>query len=152
MQNTGVFLSKNLESNNMPPATTRAAAKLKQSIWVTFQVPGIHCYPDAPEDVAYLRNPHRHMFGFKVAISVLHDNREIEFHQFKNWLTALYSSGCMKADHKSCEMLSDELAEVIAFKYPRREFEITIDEDGECGSTTTYGSVLAAAAAEILGL
>ena len=60
-------------------------------IWVTFRREGIHCYPEAAtnpdlEDVAFLSNPHRHMFHFKVWIDVKHDSREIEFIQFKRWL------------------------------------------------------------------
>ena len=53
-------------------------------IFVKFALPGIHCYPDAPDDVSYLRSPHRHLFHFKVGVPVNHANREIEFHQFLN--------------------------------------------------------------------
>lgn len=135
MQNTGVFLSKNLESNSM----TAAASKTLTLIWVTFKLPGIHCYPNAPEDVAYLRSPHRHMFGFKVSIEVFHGDRELEFHQFKNWLVSLYQQGTLELNHKSCEMISDELAEHIVGKYPDRKIVITVDEDEECGSSSFYG-------------
>ena len=31
--------------------------KVKKSIWVTFQKEGIHCYPDAPEEVDGKGNP-----------------------------------------------------------------------------------------------
>jgi hypothetical protein len=53
----------------------------KKMIWVTFQRAGIHRYPDAPDDVGYLANNHRHQFKFKVSIEVFHMNRELEFHQ-----------------------------------------------------------------------
>ena len=65
-------------------------------IWVKFQKEGIHKYPAAATDpqladVAFLANPHRHIFHFRVSISVFHNDRDIEFIQFKRWLEALYS-------------------------------------------------------------
>ena len=56
--------------------------KVKKSIWVTFQKEGIHKYPDAPDEVEFLRYPHRHIFKFKVQIDVEHDDRDIEFFIF----------------------------------------------------------------------
>jgi len=65
-------------------------------IWVTFRKEGIHCYPAAATDpnlasgdaydVSFLPNPHRHIFHFRVWISVQHNDRDIEFIQFKRWL------------------------------------------------------------------
>jgi hypothetical protein len=61
----------------------------KRSIWITFQKEGIHAYPAALEeprlaDVSFLGYPHRHMFHFRVEIEVTHNNRDIEFIQFKS--------------------------------------------------------------------
>ena len=65
-------------------------------IWVTFRKEGTHKYPAAltdPKlatgdeyDVSFLGYPHRHIFHFRVAIEVFHDDRDIEFIQFKRWL------------------------------------------------------------------
>jgi hypothetical protein len=106
------------------------------SIWVTFAKIGFHRYPDAPEEVAYLRNEHRHEFQFRVEITVFHDDREIEFHMFKNWLLSLYDQE-LKVDYKSCEMLAMELLNKVLDKYncDNRSVEVTVSEDGECGST-----------------
>ena len=114
-----------------------------RNIWVTFQKEGIHCYPEAATkkelaDVAFLSHPHRHIFHFRVEISVDHDNRDIEFIQFKRWLESLYDKGTLNMNHKSCEMLCDDLAELVADKYPNRIFKITVSEDGENGATVTY--------------
>lgn len=109
-------------------------------IWVTFKVPGIHRYPDAPEEVAYLRNDHRHLFHFKVGITVFHDDREIEFHMFMNWLRGLYSSGTINVDYHSCEMLARDLMTEIFHKYTcelTRKVTVDVSEDGECGATLT---------------
>jgi hypothetical protein len=110
----------------------------KKFIFVTFQKEGIHRYPDAPEGVEFLRNPHRHMFHFRVDIEVFHDDRDIEFILFKRELEALYSEGTLELDYKSCEMLSDDLADYIQQNYPDRELKIEVSEDGENGAVCFY--------------
>ncbi len=119
-------------------------------IWVTFRKEGIHKYPAAATDpnlatgdeydVSFLANPHRHIFHFRVWLSVTHNDRDVEFIQFKRWLEKLYSSdqGVLSLDYKSCEMMSDELHDIIKAKYPDREIWIEISEDGENGSFIKY--------------
>lgn len=117
-------------------------------IWVTFQKEGIHCYPAAltdpalktngSDDVSFLGYPHRHIFHFRVAISVKHDDRDIEFIQFKRWLEGLYSTNTLSLDHKSCEMIADELFGHIDTRYPSRMVTITVSEDNENGATIEY--------------
>ena len=124
----------------------------KRQIWVTFQKEGIHCYPVAATDpqlntndeynVAFLANPHRHIFHFRVSIDVYHNDRDIEFIQFKRWLESLYSgeSNCLRLDYKSCEMIADDLYVQIANKYPGRNVTIEVSEDGENGCSITYNT------------
>jgi hypothetical protein len=119
-------------------------------IWVTFRKEGIHKYPAAltdpnlatgdEYDVSFLGYPHRHIFHFRVWLSVTHNDRDVEFIQFKRWLEQLYSStqGVLSLDHKSCEMMSDELYDTISQKYPDREVWIEVSEDGENGSFIKY--------------
>ena len=119
-------------------------------IWVTFRKEGIHCYPAAATDpnlatgdyydVSFLGTPHRHIFHFRVWLGVTHNDRDVEFIQFKRWLEKLYSSneGVLSLDHKSCEMMSDELYDTISQKYPNREVWIEVSEDGENGSFIKY--------------
>jgi hypothetical protein len=126
----------------------RIKASAKKKIWVTFTKEGIHCYPAAATDpllatgdqydVSFLANPHRHMFHFRVAIDVFHDDRDIEFIQFKRWLVNLYISNTLQLDFKSCEMISDDLYLQIAQKYPNRDVWIDVSEDGENGSYAEY--------------
>ena len=120
----------------------------KRMIWVTFRKEGIHKYPaalDDPklatgdwDDVSFLGYPHRHIFHFKVAISVTHNDRDIEFIQFKRWLERLYDDKTLELDYKSCEMMSDDLYTKIDEKYPGREVHIDISEDGENGAHIEY--------------
>lgn len=112
-------------------------------VWVTFQRKGIHRYPAAAteeilKDVDYLGYPHRHLFKFKVSIDVFHNDRDIEFHQFLNWLESLYDEGTLALDYRSCEMISDDLAAKINDKFPNREVTIDVSEDGEVGSYVVY--------------
>ena len=128
----------------------RISEQAKRMIWVTFQKEGIHKYPGADTDpnlatgdeydVSFLGYPHRRIFHFKVSIQVFHNDRDIEFIQFKRWLENSFRDGVMKLDHKSCEMISDELYMYIANRYPDRDIEITVSEDGENGATIYYNT------------
>jgi len=119
----------------------------KRQIWVTFQREGVHCYPDAavnPQlktgdqyDVSFLASPHRHIFHFRVSIDVFHNDRDIEFIQFKRWLEALYV-GTLELNYKSCEMIADDLYLQIAKRHPGRDVTIEVSEDSENGCTIVY--------------
>ena len=94
------------------------------------------------DDVSYLGFPHRHIFHFRVRIEVFHDDRDIEFIQFKRWMERLYSGASkdevLVLDHRSCEMVADELYDKISTKYPGRFVEIDVAEDGENGCSIYY--------------
>ena len=119
-----------------------------RSIWVTFSKEGIHKYPAALEDpnlatgdwddVSFLGYPHRHIFHFKVWLEVFHDDRDVEFIQFKRWLENLYKEDVVQLDYKSCEMIADELAEHIQAMYPNRWLKISVAEDNENGCEMEY--------------
>ena len=112
--------------------------KENSMIWVTFRKEGIHAYPAALndpnlEDVRFLGYPHRHIFHFKVWIEVKHDDRDIEFIQFKRWLESLYDKDTLQLSNKSCEMIARELYAQINSEYKVREIWIEVSEDGENG-------------------
>jgi hypothetical protein len=117
-------------------------------IWVTFRKEGIHRYPaaghdpklasDDEYDVSFLQYPHRHIFHFKVYLEVFHDDRDVEFIQFKRWLENLYNKGTLELDYKSCEMIADDLHKEISSKYTDRKIWIEISEDGENGCIKQY--------------
>jgi hypothetical protein len=111
----------------------------RKTIWVTFQKEGFHQYPDAPDEVAFLRHPHRHMFHFRVEIEVFHDDRELEFIMFKRELETLYGRGALELDYKSCEMLASDLEQYILTNYPGRCYNINVSEDNENGAVIYSG-------------
>ena len=120
----------------------------QRQIWVTFQKEGVHLYPAAKDDpklatggwddVSFLGVPHRHIFYFRVAIDVFHDDRDIEFIQFKRWLESLYATDILELNHRSCEMIAEELAQEIHNKYQGRSITISVAEDNENGATMTF--------------
>ena len=128
--------------------TIKEAAQ--RQIWVTFQKEGIHCYPAAATDpalatgdeydVSFLGTPHRHIFHFRVSIDVFHNDRDIEFIQFKRWLLSLYNgqNSVLELNYKSCEMIADDLYSQIAARYPNRAVIIDVSEDGENGCVIHY--------------
>ena len=126
----------------------RIMSHAERKIWVTFRKEGIHKYPAAATDpalatgdeydVSFLGVPHRHIFHFRVWIDVLHNDRDIEFIQFKRWLENLYRDSVLELDYKSCEMMADDLYTQIAARYPDRAVWIEVAEDGENGALIKY--------------
>jgi hypothetical protein len=125
--------------------TIKQDVRPNRMIWVTFQKEGMHKYPAAATDpnlatgdqydVSFLAHLHRHIFHFRVYISVSHNDRDVEFIQFKRWLEQLYSgqSSILQLDFKSCEMIAEDLYAQIIARYPGREVWIEVSEDGENG-------------------
>ena len=128
----------------------RIKDRAMRTIFVRFQKEGIHCYPAAATDpalatgdaydVSFLGSPHRHIFHFEVTIQVFHNDRDIEFIQFKRWLENLYAGGTLELNYKSCEMISDELYDQIAARYPDRDIAISVSEDNENGAVISYNT------------
>jgi hypothetical protein len=122
----------------------------EKMIWVKFQKEGIHCYPAASTDpmlatsneydVSFLGYPHRHIFHFTVWIQVFNDDRDIEFIQFKRWLESLYRDDTLNLNHKSCEMIANDLYIMIAERYPKRNVWIGVSEDDENGCFIRYNT------------
>lgn len=100
-----------------------------ETIWIRcrFMKRGVHYYAAAAEnpslatgdefDVSYLAKPHAHDFWFDVQVQVTHDDRDIEFIQFRQKLEAAYDKGVLQCGHRSCEMLARELISHIRKEY-----------------------------------
>ena len=140
----------NVREQALTEQRQRIKDKAIRTIFVRFQKEGIHKYPAAATDpnlatgdeydVSFLATPHRHIFHFEVSIEVFHNDRDIEFIQFKRWLENQYSQGILALDYKSCEMISDDLYDVIATRYPDRNVVIQVSEDNENGATIVYNT------------
>ena len=142
------YMQRRMREEDAKLSITHRLDNAKRSIWVTFTKEGIHKYPAALDDpalatgdeydVSFLGYPHRHTFHFKVQIQVTHNDRDIEFIQFKRWLENLYKDDVLQLDYKSCEMIADDLYLQINDKYPGRFVVIDVAEDNENGCSIIY--------------
>lgn len=98
-------------------------------IAVSFQAEGWHCWPQAPQRRAYLRQSHRHMFHVYAALQVLHDERDVEFHDLRDACVQWFGSGDYGS--MSCEALARQLCEQIVTTWPGRTARVVVSEDDE---------------------
>ena len=100
-------------------------------IIVRTQFEGFHCWPEAPDDVGFLKNPHRHIFCVEAAFFVSHEERELEFFQVKR-LIDLYLVANPFPMRSSCESMANKiLTHFINDGYPIRY--VSVFEDNENG-------------------
>lgn len=86
-------------------------------VFCSLQVEGIHRWSSCPfEEVAYLRDFHRHLFGIKCYKQVDHPDRDTEFimlkHKVKRYLEQEYyndASKCCNFGSMSCEQIAEDL-------------------------------------------
>lgn len=101
-------------------------------IKVKTQFVGFHQYIDAPEEVAFLRSLHRHLFLVSVKIQVIDLNRELEFFIVQRKVKEIISEYEGQATQtESCEMIAEFILTRIEKQYPNREIEVSVSEDGE---------------------
>lgn len=111
---------------------------LKKNIIVTTQFEGIHQYPDAPEEVSYLRVPHRHMFHVQTAIEVNDNNRELEFIMVKHRLERLLGHHTW-GPCTSCEDMAEYILKALLLWYgEQRTVQVMVTEDDENGAFVTH--------------
>jgi hypothetical protein len=82
------------------------------NILLNIAIEGFHYYPDAPEEVSFLANPHRHIFNITAKIQVNDLNREQEIilseRFLKNYLYAKFGNPC-QFNKMSCEMIAVDI-------------------------------------------
>lgn len=143
-----MFKREDIMNHNTTTTLPNTLIVKRNRIWVTFAREGIHKYPAAltdpslatgdEYDVSFLGYPHRHIFHFRVEIDVFHDDRDVEFIQFKRWLESLFDQGTLQLNFKSCEMIADDLAAAIHSRYPDRCIIVSVAEDNENGAIKHY--------------
>ena len=116
---------------------------MKTSVVVSLDFCGIHCWPNAPAEVSFLRNPHRHIFKVKAFFWENHDfkadQREREFILVKaGILRALRdewhfntTTQCFELGSTSCENIAKEILSNQGCYYCYR---VEVFEDGENGA------------------
>lgn len=120
----------------------------KMYVYTQFVKEGYHFYPEAKHDpklatgdfmdVSHLGDRHFHYFYFKVWVEVNHSNRDIEFIQLRRRLESLFRDGAMEVNHKSCEMLAEEMVDVLASWYPNSSIKVDVSEENINGAILEY--------------
>lgn len=109
------------------------------SVISTFEFETVHQWPDAPENVSYLREIHRHVFKCRIEMEVSHDDRDIEFITVKNdlqlWVAGKVVDWPLTI---SCEQIAKKLIGYCFNKYGYRNISCTVMEDGENGATVKW--------------
>lgn len=114
----------------------QTAIGFHHSIWVRAEFTALHCWPDAPKKVAFLRAWHRHIFRVKMLLDVKHNNRDLEFFIVQEDLKKVLKKWEGKKVMKSCEMFAEDVIKQLRPKYPSLR-SVEVSEDGENGSITT---------------
>lgn len=93
---------------------------MRTLIDVTVNVEGMHCWPGAPEHLAFLRARHRHTFVIHARLWVAEHDREVEFfelaEQVRHACGALYpltDTGARDMGTRSCEMIAADLVDFL---------------------------------------
>ena len=86
-------------------------------VTVKSQFEGIHCYPEAPDEVSFLREFHRHMFHVELEIEVFSNDRELEFIMVKRRLEE-FTSVLLTLGRMSCEMIAEDIQDHFKKLYP----------------------------------
>lgn len=97
------------------------------------QFDALHYWEDAPQEVYYLKNLHRHTFGVILYIEQKHNDREVEYYILKDWLqNQLHQMD--KPIKFSCEQYAYKIYELINKQYPNRKMKIEVNEDHQQGA------------------
>ena len=112
---------------------------MKTSVQIKLQVEGTHRWAGCNiEEVAYLRETHRHVFFITCEKEVRHSDRDIEIISFKRavkeYMLARYfddKRGLCTFGEMSCEMIAQELLQEFGL------FMCSVLEDNENGARVT---------------
>jgi len=95
---------------------------------------GYHQWVEAPNDVAFLRNIHRHLFYVELWIEQKHTQRDIEYITAKKELNNVCQHERDLSTNQSCEDIATEIKNYYQKKYPDRKIKVYIFEDNENGT------------------
>lgn len=120
-------------------------------IWVTWQHPYRHRWPNAPTKLAWLRQLHRHLLHFKLRLEIFTSDRELEFFEVQDWLEQTFfrlTDGDIAPQDNiwlteamdeivsataSMESIAYAIGHLALTKFGEREIVVEVSEDGENG-------------------
>lgn len=103
----------------------------------TCKVPGWHAWANAPAEVSYLRDSHRHLFTFKVECPTNDPDREIEFHLMQSDVLAVVwgmyphrpKPHGVNFGFRSCESIAWEVGLELRTTFPITAVEVWEDDE-----------------------
>ena len=114
----------------------RKLNNMKCSVFVTFEMEGFHCWPEAKDvfpEVGFLSDRHRHMFHFKCYAHVTHTDRDEEFilmqRRIKKQLRNAFGGNILEFGRMSCEDIGSWLLE-----HNNNLYRVEVSEDNENGA------------------
>ncbi len=112
-------------------------------VYCQTRVIGFHKWVNAPEEVKFLRDRHRHEFHIKVTVYVKHDDRDVEFITLKlavdEYMRPLNPRQLfMDFQGKSCEMIATDLKDALEQINNYHVHSIEVSEDGENGAIVVW--------------
>lgn len=107
---------------------------------VRTQFEGFHYWKDAPDEVAFLRDLHRHIFHVEVVMSVRHGDRDVEVILLKRFIDRACSllTEKIKREGLSCERIAKEIMKLIEIQYDPSGCTVAVLEDNENGGVIRY--------------
>ena len=83
---------------------------MKKGILVKTNFVAFHRWKDAPDEVGFLRDYHRHIFYVEATFQVSHNDRDLEFFTVKKDIDTFIASNYKnKKFDKSCEQIAEEI-------------------------------------------
>lgn len=132
---------------------------MTKELIVKFNMPGFHCWANAPDEYAYLSALHRHIFFWEVKVLVIDSDREYEFIHLKDILTNIIKNqydmktgrlsegttvgydldNALLFGSMSCEMIAEKTKELAEEALEGLKItEISVLEDDENGARLTW--------------
>lgn len=123
------------------PNNDEVRYNISTQVLVRTQFEGFHFWSDAPDEVAFLRELHRHIFHVEVLITVEHNDRAVEIILLKRFVDKICSSLTerIKQEGLSCENIAHHIAKTVISKYNPDICVVQVLEDNENGGTVYYG-------------
>lgn len=114
---------------------------ISTNIVVKTQFESLHQWPKAPNEVEFLRHPHRHIFHVKVTLPVNHDDRELEFFMVKKKVDEYIVGEINQRGFlgtMSCEQIALQILKYLTVIYTIPYATVEVFEDDENGAIV-YG-------------
>ncbi len=101
------------------------------------RIEGFHSYEEAPFEVNFLSNPHRHLFYVTLKIEVFTAERQFEFFLLQRELDTVCVS--VFKENCSCEEYAINILNYFKQKYGySRSYSVSVYEDNENGAEVIF--------------